>query len=325
MWRIWIDTGGTFTDGVAVAADGEGRRAKILSTSALRGRVIRQPSADQIQIEGELGRARRTGARIPLSPSRSEGSRRDGGGLRPDVASHCRLQWLDGRTRPADELILQTIPIAAAGLASAGIAERDSNRLLDLITERVASGQTGSRWMMEGYNRLRAVVPQDEALQGITRAYVERQRTSRPVHTWEPAAAPDRDARRAAYERISQVMQREFRSVRAEDSISLAEAMMRWEDIRYVPVENEQGQLVGLVSLPDLFTALREGRADRNACVAEIMNKDVPTVDPEANTLDVLRRMRHERVACIPVVRDGKLVGLVSEVDFLTVAARLLE
>jgi len=51
VWRIWIDTGGTFTDGVAVDPDGRLHRAKILSTSALRGRVIRQPSADQVEIE----------------------------------------------------------------------------------------------------------------------------------------------------------------------------------------------------------------------------------------------------------------------------------
>ncbi len=235
------------------------------------------------------------------------------------------LMWLDGRTRPADELILQTIPIAAAGLQSAGVSDRDTNRLLDLISERVASGQTGSRWMMEGYNRLRAVVPQDEALQGITRAYVRRQRTSRPVHTWEPASAPDRDSRRAAYERIGQVMRREFQVVQAEDAISLAEAMMRWEDIRHVPVENEDGQLVGMVSVLDLVAAMREGRADRHARVAEIMRQDVPTVDPEAKTLDVIRRMRDEHLTCMPVVRDGKLIGLVNESDFLTVAARLLE
>jgi len=51
VWRIWIDTGGTFTDGVAVDPGGRLHRAKILSTSALRGRVIRQPSADQVEIE----------------------------------------------------------------------------------------------------------------------------------------------------------------------------------------------------------------------------------------------------------------------------------
>ena len=51
MWRICIDTGGTFTDGVAVDPEGRLHRAKILSTSALRGRVIRQPSADLLEIE----------------------------------------------------------------------------------------------------------------------------------------------------------------------------------------------------------------------------------------------------------------------------------
>ena len=40
-WRIWVDTGGTFTDGLAQAPDGSLRRTKILSSAALRGRVTR--------------------------------------------------------------------------------------------------------------------------------------------------------------------------------------------------------------------------------------------------------------------------------------------
>jgi len=40
MWRIWADTGGTFTDCVGVAPDGSRRRAKVLSSSRLRGRVV---------------------------------------------------------------------------------------------------------------------------------------------------------------------------------------------------------------------------------------------------------------------------------------------
>ena len=39
-WRVWIDTGGTFTDCVAVEPRGAVRRAKVLSSSALRGRVV---------------------------------------------------------------------------------------------------------------------------------------------------------------------------------------------------------------------------------------------------------------------------------------------
>src|SRR6185369_1893184 len=39
VWRIWIDTGGTFTDCLAVDPRGALRRAKVLSTSAVRGRI----------------------------------------------------------------------------------------------------------------------------------------------------------------------------------------------------------------------------------------------------------------------------------------------
>jgi 5-oxoprolinase (ATP-hydrolysing) len=42
-WQLWIDTGGTFTDCVAVAPDGEQRRVKVLSNGALRG-VVKQRS-----------------------------------------------------------------------------------------------------------------------------------------------------------------------------------------------------------------------------------------------------------------------------------------
>jgi CBS domain-containing protein len=235
------------------------------------------------------------------------------------------LTWIDGRMHPADELILQTLPLAARGLATTGINEADANRFLDIIAARVASGQTGSRWMIEGYNRLRRQVPQDEALQGLVRAYVNRQRTSRPVHTWEPALPPERSRRRAAYEQISQVMQRSFKTVQAEDALSLAEAMMRWEGMRHVAVEDENGDLVGVVSLRDILLTLKEDRGAGDQRIAEIMEKEMPVVDPETPTLDVIKLMKDQRLGCVPVVRDSKLVGMVCEADFMTVASRLLE
>src|SRR5258706_12068353 len=41
-WQIWIDTGGTFTDCIAIDPQGKTSRLKVLSNSVLRGRVIRQ-------------------------------------------------------------------------------------------------------------------------------------------------------------------------------------------------------------------------------------------------------------------------------------------
>ena len=48
------------------------------------------------------------------------------------------------------------------------------------------------------------------------------------------------------------------------------------------------------------------------------------TVSPETPTLEALELMRTNRVACLPVVKGEKLVGIVTERDFLDVAARLL-
>ena len=50
-WRIWVDTGGTFTDGLAVAPDGSFHRTKILSTGTLRGRIVRGLGPQRFEIE----------------------------------------------------------------------------------------------------------------------------------------------------------------------------------------------------------------------------------------------------------------------------------
>jgi CBS domain-containing protein len=55
------------------------------------------------------------------------------------------------------------------------------------------------------------------------------------------------------------------------------------------------------------------------------MNKDPLTITPETLTLDAIALMRREKVDCLPVVSKGRLVGIVTERDFINVAARLLE
>jgi len=45
-WQIWVDTGGTFTDCIAIAPDGEHKVVKVLSSSALRGKILSGSGAD---------------------------------------------------------------------------------------------------------------------------------------------------------------------------------------------------------------------------------------------------------------------------------------
>ena len=55
------------------------------------------------------------------------------------------------------------------------------------------------------------------------------------------------------------------------------------------------------------------------------MNVNPVTVRSNASTVEAIRLMREAEVACLPVVDDGKLVGLVTEHDLIVVSSYLLE
>ncbi|MDQ8203405.1 hydantoinase B/oxoprolinase family protein [Pelagicoccus sp. SDUM812003] len=51
MWKFWIDTGGTFTDCIALTPEGERRRAKVLSSSCLRASLVSKLSDDEVEVD----------------------------------------------------------------------------------------------------------------------------------------------------------------------------------------------------------------------------------------------------------------------------------
>jgi CBS domain-containing protein len=59
--------------------------------------------------------------------------------------------------------------------------------------------------------------------------------------------------------------------------------------------------------------------------VADITKRELATVTPETTTLEALRTMRRLRVGCLPVVDGDRLVGIVTDEDFMDLASRLLE
>jgi predicted transcriptional regulator len=96
-----------------------------------------------------------------------------------------------------------------------------------------------------------------------------------------------------------------------------------------VIVEDEQHGLVGLVSHRSLLRYLAERNADREQTdpvpVREIMVRNPVSVSPEMSTLDAIELMRERQIGALPVVREGQLVGIVTERDFIEIAGRLLD
>jgi CBS domain-containing protein len=99
-----------------------------------------------------------------------------------------------------------------------------------------------------------------------------------------------------------------------------------------VPVENDRGELVGLVSHRSLIRLMgrwsqraRSGEPPTQVTIREIMKPQPVTCSPDTSTLEAIRIMREHRVGCLPVVSNGLLVGIVTERDLIKVASKLLE
>lgn len=242
---------------------------------------------------------------------------------------NAQLTWLGGKTYPAPMLILdELLPIARVGLKSANIVEQDIDRYLGIIEDRVRAVQTGAQWALRSLVRLGTGFPLDQRLRAITTAARRYQLARTPVHSWASATLSDASEWHHSYQAVGQFMTTDLFTVRPTDLVDLAASVMTWEHIRHVPVENDEGRLVGLVSHRSLLRLLAEGygvEKSEPVTVERIMKASPVTVTPDTPTLKAITLMREHRVGCLPVLKGGKLVGLVTEKDLIRVAALLLE
>jgi CBS domain-containing protein len=103
-----------------------------------------------------------------------------------------------------------------------------------------------------------------------------------------------------------------------EDLVDLGASLMDWERLCSVPVEDQTGHLLGMLSYRSVLRLLSRGRAKVGVPVREIMDHDPPTIRPEATTLEALQTMRAHDVSALAVVnREGRLIGIVTDHDFL--------
>ncbi len=239
------------------------------------------------------------------------------------------LTWLDGDPKPAPILLLDTLlPLAATGLRALDVDRKDAARYLGVVEERVRNQCTGARWLLKSYNDMGTRGTEAERLNAVTAATLARQRLGEPVARWPFARLEEGGGWRSNYTRVEQFMSRDFVTVHEDDPLELVANLVLWERVRHVPVEDADRRIVGLVSYRGVLRALLEHQqrgSSAQVSVADIMKRDPWTVAPETSTLDAVELMRRTEVGCLPVVRDGRLVGMVIPRDLMWVAAGLLE
>ena len=87
-----------------------------------------------------------------------------------------------------------------------------------------------------------------------------------------------------------------------------------------VPILEHDGSLAGIVTELDLLHALLMGKSLDNTQVSEIMTRDVVTVNVDAPIDEMMQILESERILRVPVMENGKLVGIVSRPDLLRAA-----
>jgi CBS domain-containing protein len=87
-----------------------------------------------------------------------------------------------------------------------------------------------------------------------------------------------------------------------------------------IPITERDGTVVGIVSELDIIRALRAGKPLDTITAAEIMTAEVITVNADATVEEIMEIMDTKQIVRVPVLEDGKLVGVVSRPDVLRAA-----
>ena len=133
---------------------------------------------------------------------------------------------------------------------------------------------------------------------------------------------------------VRQLMTKDPLVLMADDSIDIAERFMEFAHIRHLPVVDGE-HVVGLVTHRDILRASislltgisRQGDEGikRGIPVVEIMRKDVSTIAPDTDVRAAIDTMLDHKYGCLPVTQEGRLVGILTEADFLKFAEKWLD
>ncbi|MFT7667749.1 MAG: CBS domain-containing protein, partial [Planctomycetota bacterium] len=240
------------------------------------------------------------------------------------------LAWRNGKEYRADTLILDhLLPLAHSGLERQGIDSSDRDSYLGVLEERVRSGRTGAQWALDSLSAMDGKGTVGGRMRAVCDSIHDQQWNGEPVHTWDLAELSEKDNWLSDYRTVGQIMTTDLFTVHPDDLIDLAASVMEWEHLRHVPVEDSAGELVGILSHRAILRLVARGKASANPgemSVSDVMQESPITATAQTLSLDAIYLMREHGVACLPVVDEaGKLRGIVTEHDFIAVAARLLE
>ena len=116
----------------------------------------------------------------------------------------------------------------------------------------------------------------------------------------------------------SDIMTRKVATIRPEASAQEAAQLLDEKRISGAPVVDAESKIIGIITEADIISKVnRDG-----LCVADIMSHDVTAISEETPVSEIAALLTERKIKRVPVVCDGKLVGIVSRADIVHAVAQ---
>lgn len=135
--------------------------------------------------------------------------------------------------------------------------------------------------------------------------------------------------------KVKDMMTTEIFSLKTTDTLKTARSMMSLARIRHIPIVSMGNIFLGLLTHRDILQAsisrfaevdkVVQDEIDAGIPIAEIMRTDVTSVDPEMDVRDAAEILLNHKYGCLPVVENERLVGIITEADFLKLTISLMD
>jgi CBS domain-containing membrane protein len=133
---------------------------------------------------------------------------------------------------------------------------------------------------------------------------------------------------------VREIMSSIVETLSVGDTMAAAGRQLKRGRIRHLPVVDGDEHVIGLITHRHLLEAwVSHGHPEtekatqvaRDVPIEMLMEKNVRTVTPDTPAAEAAALIESHKVGCLPVVADGKLVGIVTAADFVRFARRFFE
>jgi CBS domain-containing protein len=219
-----------------------------------------------------------------------------------------------GKNIAAKQLILEELlPMARKGLTDSGVVEEDIDKYLSVIEKRVSAEVTGSSWSIQNFRNLSKHYGEAIALKEIIGQSLDYQKKNIPLHEWENV--PTKEYQLADKDpTVDQLMSTNVLSVNENSSIEIIKSILSWNNFHHLPVENTDGDLIGLIT-DGMIERLEKENSEMCCFAKDIMLTNLVTIQSHESMQTAKKLFESSNLSGLPVTYNEKLVGMLTLTD----------